>query len=246
MNPFLKIYAQCYDSIHIGKEYEKEASSIICLLEKNGINLQKLRVLDFGAGTGMHAKALKTLDISVEAYEPSTFMAERATENCASLKVYTKYSEIEHRYQLVLSLFDVLSYQATKQDLNRYLKEISNLLTSDGYFLFDSWHTPGVLLDPPTIREKQFEHNGEQWMRTVTPLTTGLDDVFDLKIELSSATDSTVHYSSKHKLKSYSIQEIEKALTLNGFEIINFGDTTNWDTSYNETNWRFWILARKM
>jgi len=246
MNPFLKLYAQCYDSIHIGKEYEKEISSITRLLEKNGINLQKLSVLDFGAGTGMHAKALKTRGISVEAYEPSTFMAERATENCESLKVYTEYSEIKNRYQIVLSLFDVLSYQVTKQDLNRYLNEISNLLTSTGYFLFDSWHTPGVLLDPPTIREKQFEHNGELWMRTVTPITTGLDDVFDLRIELSSATDLTVHYSSKHKLKSYSIQEIEKALTLNGFEIINSGDTTNWDSSDSETSWRFLILARKL
>ena len=241
----MEIYAQCYDSIHIGKEYEKEVDLIIQLLEKNGISPQELKVLDFGAGTGMHAKTLISSGMSVEAYEPSIFMAERARENCESLKIYTEYREIGNKYQLVLSLFDVFSYQATQKNLDQYLSEISDLITSEGYFLFDSWHTPGVLLDPPTIREKQFEHNGEHWVRMVTPINTGYKDVFDLKIELSSATDSRIHYSTVHKLKSYTIHEVKMALHSNGFETINFGNTINWDSNYEESNWRFWVLAQK-
>ena len=245
MNPFLEVYAQCYDAIHDGKDYASEVKAIVALLEKNGVTPKNLRVLDFGAGTGMHAKHFKSIGIAIEAYEPSVFMANQAAINCDSLVVYAELKEIYPNFDLVLSLFDILSYQTTPYELNKYLREMRNVLVPEGYILLDSWHTPGVLLDPPNIREKEFQIRDSSWLRKVTPVQTDLIDTFDLKIELLELPERNVRYSMIHKMKSYSMGEIMQALHLNGFEIINFGNANGLDGELQDDSWRFWILAIK-
>ena len=246
MNPFLEIYAECYDSIHLGKNYTHEVELISKLLEAYEINLKNSKILDFGAGTGMHAKNFALLGISIEAYEPSAPMATQARRNCPSLTIYEQLKHITQPFDVVISLFDVLSYQTTEQKLQKYLREISPMLVTGGYLLLDSWHTPGVLLDPPSLREKMFEFKGSSWLRRVSPVSTDKEDVFDLNIELLSIPDNKIHYSANHKLKSYSVEEIKKQLELNGFETVAIGDTEKWDTNFKDTSWRFWILAKRV
>ena len=246
MNPFLEIYAECYDSIHKGKNYAHEVGLISKLFERHKINLKDSKVLDFGAGTGMHAKNFAALGISIEAYEPSVAMASQAKRNCASLTIYEQLEDITQPFDIVVSLFDVLSYQTTEQELQKYLKEILTMITPGGFVLLDSWHTPGVLLDPPNLREKMFEFEESSWLRRVSPVNTDRVDVFNLKIELLSIPDNKVHYSTFHKLKSYSVEEIENQLGLNGFETVAIGDTEKWDTNFKDTSWRFWILAKRV
>ncbi len=245
MNPFLDIYAECYDSIHQDKNYAHEVELISKLFEDHEINLKNSKILDFGAGTGMHAKDFALLGIPIEAYEPSAPMARQARRNCPSLTIYEQLKDITQPFDVVISLFDVLSYQTSEQKLQKYLREISASLVTGGYVLLDSWHTPGVLLDPPSLREKMFEFKGSSWLRRVSPTNTDREDVFDLKIELLSIPDNKVHYSTNHILKSYSVEEIEKELELNGFETLAIGDTQKWDANFKANSWRFWILAKK-
>lgn len=245
MNPFLDIYAECYDSIHQGKNYAREVMLISKLFQDYEINLKNSRILDFGAGTGMHAKNFALQGISIEAYEPSTPMARQARRNCPSLTINEQLKDITQPFDVVISLFDVLSYQTSEPKLQKYLREISSMIVTGGYVLLDSWHTSGVLLDPPGLREKMFEFKGSSWLRRVSPISTEMEDVFDLKIELLSIPDKKIHYSTNHKLKSYSVEEVEKQLEINGFETLAIGDTQEWDTNFKENSWRFWILAKK-
>src|ERR1051325_10396521 len=64
------------------------------------------------------------------------------------------------RFGAVISLFHVMSYQTTNEDLSASFITAREHLERGGIFLFDCWYGPGVLTDRPSVTVKHLSDNG--------------------------------------------------------------------------------------
>lgn len=94
--------------------------------------------------------------------------------------------ETEKKYDAVISLFHVMSYQNTNEDILNAFKSDRKLLNaqSGGYFLFDIWYGPGVLSDKPGIRIKECEDSENKMIRIAKPVMHDKENIVDVNYEV--------------------------------------------------------------
>jgi SAM-dependent methyltransferase len=156
-------YSQYYDLIYADKDYANETTYILAVLARHGLRVRRL--LDLGCGTGRHALFLTERGFDVVGVERSPDMAEKAIRRCTSLtsgSFTCRIGDIRtiglgETFDAVLSLFHVVSYQTTDDDVRALFNAASAHLLPGGLFFFDVWHGPAVLAQRPCIRTKRVE-----------------------------------------------------------------------------------------
>ena len=76
---------------------------------------------------------------------------------------------MEARFDVVVSLFHVMSYLATDRDLQSAFDTARYHLKPDGIFIFDCWYGPAVLTDPPSVRVKRVGNDVVEVIRIAEP-----------------------------------------------------------------------------
>ena len=76
----------------------------------------------------------------------------------------------DKQYDAVISLFHVMSYQNTNEDILSAMKSARSSLNSGGLFPFDVWYGPGVLSDRPQVRVKEVQDDKYQLIRIAKPV----------------------------------------------------------------------------
>lgn len=119
-------YACYYDLLYQDKDYSGEANFIQELIQKYAPNAKNL--LELGCGTGIHAEKLAEVGYEVLGIDMSREMLEAANrrliglEEKQSQKLSFDHGDIrtyrtDRRFDTVISLFHVMSYQTTNKDL---------------------------------------------------------------------------------------------------------------------------------
>ena len=62
---------------------------------------------------------------------------------------------LNQKFDAVISLFHVMSYQTTNEELSAAFKTASKHLAKGGIFIFDFWYGPTVHNEKPSIRIKK-------------------------------------------------------------------------------------------
>jgi SAM-dependent methyltransferase len=161
-------YSKYYDLLYSKKEYEKEVEFVDFLLSKYNIN-QCGSILELGSGTGRHAFYLARKGYKIDGVDQSATMLEMAGDflsQCDSSianKIVLSQGDIRtlrtgKKYDAVISLFHVMSYQTTNSDLEAVFQTVKEHVRSEGLFIFDVWYGPAVLTQLPTVRHKKFEN----------------------------------------------------------------------------------------
>ena len=116
------LYSRYYDLLYCDKDTYTECdyvTSILKLHEPNGNNW-----IEFGAGSGRHGSIFKELGIQWTGIEKSPDMAAQC--KAKGLEVYVgnieDYSLSPRFFDVVLSLFHVISYLPTNQDVIKTFK----------------------------------------------------------------------------------------------------------------------------
>ncbi len=174
-----KKYSEYYDLIYNDKNYSKEVNYVHETIQK--FNPGAKTILDIGCGTGIHANLLASLGYKVHGIDFSESMIEIANDKLVNSD-YKKnrenlefsigdirYFELEEKFDVVLSLFHVLSYLNTNQDVSNGINAINSHLKPGGVAIFDFWHGPGVLSDLPLPRKKMIENNSLKVTRFANP-----------------------------------------------------------------------------
>ena len=73
------------------------------------------------------------------------------------------------RFDAVISLFHVMSYQIGNSDLLAVFDTVKQHLNPKGVFIFDCWYGPAVLSDPPVVRVKRLENERVEVTRIAEP-----------------------------------------------------------------------------
>ena len=240
---FTDFYSEVYDQIHSNKDYDFEALQISGIIEDLKISKNSL-ILDFGCGTGKHLLRLNARGYNVVGYDINKNMLLKAKSRNTASTFYSNYHEIPKAHTLCYSLFDVLSYQIYDEGIDNFLAEVCGTILEPGWILLDGWHLPGLLKDPPTSRNKTFEHMNENFRREVLVCTQNNFKVTELNISISSLNDNSVILQETHLLRAFEPHEIASKIRNFGGSDIIFFDGANYSKNLDETSWRFAVLFK--
>ena len=228
-------YARYYDLLNRDKDYRGEARFIDGLIRRHAPGAR--RVLELGCGTGVHGVTLVENGYDVTGLDLSAAMiavAERRRtalppERAARLqflKADAREFQLEGRFDVILALFHVLSYQQSNADLAAVFSRLKTHLQPDGVVLFDCWYGPAVLTDPPVVRVKRMEDDQTSVIRIAEPVLHPNENVVDVNYRLL-ATDrlsgKTEEFTELHRMRYFFRPEVELLAGQHGLRVVATG-----------------------
>ncbi len=253
-------YAYYYNAFYHDKDYAGEAKTVNDLLVKYSLGEKADKILNIGCGTGRHDLELAKLGYDVYGIDISKDMISIAEENyarCVKEKSIDKklvYSvqdarnfHVEEKFDVTLSLFHVMSYQNTNEDINSAVCRVGQALQQGGIFLFDVWYGPGVLTDRPAVRVKRIENEKYAFTRIAEPVMRANENIVEVHYEVyvfDKETQVTRQISEVHNMRYFFKPEIEEILKNNGFQLM---DCLSCDTLQEPdfNSWTVYFIARK-
>jgi SAM-dependent methyltransferase len=223
-------YSQYYDLLYKDKDYEAETAYIVDLIEKYSSGAKT--ILEFGSGTGIHGSLLAKKGYSVYGIEMSPYMAKRAkTREVESERGCFKSTvgdirkiKLDRSFDVILSLFHVISYQTTNEDLKSTFENAAYHLKQGGGFIFDVWYGPAVISIKPTVRVKTINAMGIKLTRIAKPVLYEDKNIVDVNYTLfieNVADNSFQKINEKHTIRYFTTPEIMLFLNQYGFELIH-------------------------
>ena len=217
-------YSASYDLLYKDKDYDRETEYIARILTQTGLTAAS-EVLEFGSGTGQHARCLVRRGFSVHGVERSSQMVAHAERIPGFTCQVGDLLEInlQKSYHAVLALFHVISYLTLTADLDRAFKQASSHLKPGGFFIFDFWFSPAVYSQGCTPRVKQVADNKFKITRFAFPSWLYEKNCVEVNYQWY-VEDLTMRnlqeFSECHVMRHFSLPEVDYFAQLNGFQRI--------------------------
>ena len=243
---FSKFYAECYDQIHSSKSYDAESVRMLKYLKTNLGKTEIRRILDFGCGTGIHLNSLLDEKLELYGYDRNEYMLDVARRNNPDLFVVSDYAKIPEGLDLAYSIFDVINYQVTDEEVKVFFQALASKLARGAILIVDGWHYSGVAQDPPEMRERDILFDSSIITRRVNPTTSNNYRTTLLNITLEDKSRSELLAHENHIMRSFDAAELEKFANSCGFRDITFKDGSDWDKDLGSNSWRFVMFAEKV
>lgn len=243
MSSNFKEYAKFYDFFNSEKDYEKECSYIDSIIKR--FNPMTKTILDIGCGTGLHDFALANLNYEVTGVDISKEMIEIAKS--AAIKRNKRVSfyvdtdqdyNAQHKFDAIISLFHVISYQVTDVKLSKLFEVANNNLITGGLFIFDYWFTPSVEFLKLEKRKKTVTVDGKSYTKSSYPKTEA-PGIHKISITINSNEFS---FTEEHLMKSFIPEYFSK---FTDFKILeNYAWLTT--SAPSHTNWSAITVLQKL
>lgn len=245
------MYARYYDLLYRDKNYQAEAAYVHGLIQHNRPGAET--ILNLGCGSGRHDRFLAELGYKVTGVDMSDEMltVARSTGKENSTSDYhlgdIRSFRCEKKFDAVISLFHVMSYQISNQDLLDAFKTAYFHLQPNGTFIFDCWYGPGVLTDRPAVRVKNLEDDRIQITRIAQPVMIAEQNVVDVHYRIfirDKQTNGNDEISEIHRMRYLFTPELQEMLSQAGFTIIS---SEEWLTAepLNFTSWNAVFICSK-
>lgn len=244
-------YAYYYNAFYQDKDYAAESSQIDTLLKRYGSNIRK--IINYGCGTGKHDIELSKFGYRCAGIDMSPLMIGIAEENSRSEKADIDFAvadireyEPTQKFDAVISLFHVMSYQNSNDDILAAFRAVRKALDKGGLFLFDVWYGPGVLSDQPAVRVKEIQTDKHKLIRVARPVMHDKTNVVDVCYEvlvIDKESNEAKMINETHHMRYFFRPELELYLKEAGFELVdNLDCGTLGETGYD--SWTSYFVAR--
>lgn len=217
-------YGIYYDLIYSDKNYLNEVNYIKNILRRFGI--KKGDLLEFGSGTGIHGTLLSNEGFKVHGIEISKQMVAKAKKErnfvCVHGDITTK--KMGRTYNAVVSLFHVISYLTTKEQLNLAFLNASDHLNEGGLFIFDFWYRPAVFYQKPSIRIKRIEDKKYKLVRIAEPTMYNKINCVEVNYSIfveEIRTKVLNSFKETHLVRHFSLKDLDSLASTHGFERVH-------------------------
>ena len=212
-------YSKYYDLLYQDKNYKKETDYILNILKKYKISSGNL--LEFGSGTGKHGYLLAEKGYNVNGIELS---AEMVSKSKAHPKFTCKQGDIakvkvKQSFDVVFSLFHVISYQTDNNQINSVFNNASKHLKKEGLFIFDFWYSPAVYNLKPSVRVKRFQNKQFKIIRVAEPENLSDKNLVNINYTFfinDLVKDTQISFKETHTMRHFSLPEIDLLAEMNG------------------------------
>jgi len=242
-----KEYAKFYDLLYQDKDYQKEVHFIDQLIKQYAPHAKT--ILDLGCGTGKHISLLKKLGYDVVGVDLSETMIQMAKENYKDISFHqadVRDIRLDHRFDVVISLFHILSYQNSNEDVNRYFKTIKEHMTSDGIAIFDYWYGPAVLTQKPESRIKKIKNSELQITRFAHTDMDYMNNIATVNYEtyITDKNNNLIKLNEAHPMRYLFSTEIDLFLKQNQLTKILENCWLSQDIKPNQTTWSVYQILK--
>lgn len=253
MSKVFDAYAAYYDLLYKDKDYDGEVEFIYKTLTESGID--KGRILELGCGTGKHAELLIDKGFYLHGIDMSQGMIDAANSRMSASES-DKYKfelgdvrtfKTDGKFDVVVSLFHVASYQTETSDLLSMFETAAEHLDEGGVFIFDYWYGPAVLTDLPSVRVKRLEDESLKITRIGEPELHHRSNVVDVNYDIlveEKGINKVTQVKEKHCMRYLFIPELEYLLEASGFSLEK---NIEWFTGsdLDISSWSAMVIARK-
>jgi SAM-dependent methyltransferase len=241
-------YSKYYNLLYKDKDYAGEVRYVHDLIQKHAP--ASISVLDLGCGTGRHDYELAKYGYEITGVDLSEEMLVSARSRFACLNAQVssltflpgdiRTVRLNQTFDVVVSLFHVMSYQITNEDLQSAFATAWTHLKPGGVFIFDFWYGPAVLIDRPVVRVKRLEDDEVSVIRIAEPELHFNENVVDVNYEVQ-ITDKTTgnmeQLRETHRMRYLFMPEIEYFLSKVGFKMMQSLQWLNIEREPEPTNW---------
>jgi len=219
-------YSQYYDLLYRDKDYAAEADYIGKLIERERPGSRT--VLDFGCGTGRHDLLLAARGLNVTGVDLSADMLKVAEAECKKRPAASAGTQpprfiqgdlrslrLGERFDVVISLFHVMSYQSSNADLLASLRTLREHAKPGGLVLFDAWYGPAVLHQGPAVRVKRLKDEGCDVTRLAEPVLYPNENVVDVNYQIlvsDPVTKRAEELRETHRMRYLFVPEVRHLL----------------------------------
>jgi len=246
-------YAKFYDAIYADKDYEAECRFVEALLAYHGV-AGGSAILDLGCGTGGHVLPLARAGWRITGVDRSEDMLAIARRKLEAAGATAEFIEGDIRtlrlgrtFGAVISMFAVVGYQLTNQDLTATFRTARAHLAPGGIFTFDAWFGPAVLTERPEAKAKTVrEPDGRMLTRVATPTLDVVAQTVRVEYELTEegAIGETGDVVESHAMRFLFAQETAYFLEVAGLEVVGFMPFMHPCETPTEHDWNVTWVAR--
>lgn len=253
--PVFGEYSRYYNLLYKDKDYEGEAAYIHGLIQRNRPGAAS--VLDLGCGTGRHdlllaekGYAVTGVDMSEEMLAVANSCLPAFDERSVPVRFVqgdVRTVRLGQKFDAVISLFHVMSYQTANVDLQNAFMTACEHLDRGGVFIFDCWFGPAVLTDRPTVRVKRLEDEETQIVRLAEPAMHPEENIVDVNyhILIRDKKDGTVReLKERHRMRYLFRPEVAFLLEQCGFALEGCGEFMTGNRAGFDT-WNTVFVGRK-
>ena len=220
------------------KDYQTEAEYILSLLKKHQPESKK--ILEFGAGSGIHGRIISKAGFQVSGIEKSCEMIDLGLSSNQGICENTNFSCTQgdctssflgDDFDTVISLFHVLSYQTSNEKILAMLNNAYRHLKPGGVFIFDYWHAPAVWHIGPTLRVKRVSNQQLSITRIAEPECLREQNIVKVKYQTFVEDLKNKHISEikeTHEMRAFDTEEIKEFASQTGFSLLH---SEEWLTS---------------
>jgi SAM-dependent methyltransferase len=240
--------------MYAGKEYKKEAEYFAWLI-KRFQTIQTKKVLSLAAGTLNHEQYLLKKGFEIRGVEFSPDMVRIAKEKIKKEKL--KNVSIEqgdmrsfnfpiNSFDAVLSMFNSVSYCQGLKELEKVIKNTSQVLKKDGLFIFDCWNVRAIRKDSPQKRWVKFIKGNKTLVRLTDPKLDEKKGAVKLAFELIEIQGKKItgHETEIHMTYGWEINDIDMLFKKYGLELIHHSQFMK-DEPISDNAWAMTVVGKK-
>ncbi|MDQ7949307.1 MAG: class I SAM-dependent methyltransferase [Pedobacter sp.] len=244
------LYSKYYDLLYRDKDYESESAYVVKTLKTYLPNLSSL--LELGCGSGSHAKYFADQGLMVTGIERSEEMVEQAiAKEIKNFEIVTadiSAFSLNKKFDAIISLFHVISYLTSNDQLIATFKNAYDHLEENGLFLFDIWYSPAVYTQKALPRIKKIRNNEFEVTRFANSLSEANTNtvIVNFDIFIRNLQDSTINeLTEAHPMRHFSFPEIELLAAHTGFKVIKSEEFLT-GSAASENTWGVCFVLQKI
>jgi SAM-dependent methyltransferase len=251
------LYSAYYDLLYRDKDYAAEADYVAQSLSR--VVPEHSHVLELGCGTGIHAELLARKGFHVTGVERSESMYSQAVVRANALQSSecpgsflpmlstAQDFRCDGKFDAVISLFHVLSYQTDAESIDRFFETVVRHLKHGGVFLFDVWYGPAVLTLKPSVRVKRMRSENLEVVRIAEPGIDTTQSIVNVHYQIFARSQSDGNFQSVtegHSMRYFFATEIHDLARKYSMRCI-FGEEWMSRLPLSEETWGACFLLRK-
>ncbi len=241
-------YSEVYDLIYHDKDYERECDFLEEVFSKFGNSVSS--ILDLGCGSGGHDAILSRRGYEIVGVDRSAHMIKKAREKVKNHCVFIEHDlrdfRINKRFDAVISMFAVASYQTENEDIMSFFKTSFEHLKQGGIFVFDFWFGPAVLKERPQVKVKEVNHGKTKVIRITNPKIDILNNTVEVNFKVLIIRENIVEeFQETHNMRFFFPKDLTFMLRNVGFSDVKFFPFLSLSREPNDSDWNAFCISTK-